>query len=134
MLSIGEINIHVSDFERAVAFWADGLGLTVAEREEWPGNAHARLDFEDGSPSIRLIWPAAAWIGGERPLYGARPQISFDVATDRFEETLARVAEHGGEIVGEIQQFENQRTAQIADPDGNVFELVEIPRAKPKRR
>jgi catechol 2,3-dioxygenase-like lactoylglutathione lyase family enzyme len=126
MLSIGEINLFVSDFRRALRFWAEGLGLEVAEREELSHTAHARLDFADGSPSLRLFWPVPAWPDRERPEYGERPMIGFDVITDEFDERLERLVSAGGVLAGEIQDFQGQRYVFIADPDGNTFELVEV--------
>lgn len=128
MLSVGEINVYVSDFERALGFWADGLGLEVGEREELGHTAHARLDFADGSPSIRIFWPVDAWPAGERPNYAARPMIGFDITTTEFDAGLERLLESGGELCGEVQRIGEMRYAFVSDPDGNTFELVEVPR------
>lgn len=127
MLSIGEINVYVSDFRRALRFWAAGLGLEVGESDELSHSAHARLDFADGSPSIRLFWPASPWPPGERPAYATRPMIGFDVTTSDFDALLQRLIESGGSLVGEVQQLDGMRYVFVADPDGNTFELVEVP-------
>lgn len=126
MLSMGEINIFVTDLERALAFWAEGLGLTVGEKEIRHHGGHARLDFEDGSPSIRLVGPVEARREA-RVDYGERPMIGFDITTTTFDATLGRLLDAGGAIAGVVEKFGDMRVVQISDPDGTTFELVEIP-------
>ncbi len=127
MNSIGEINIYVSDFQRSLRFWSEGLSLEIGEREELSHTAHARLDFADGSPSLRLFWPARPWPAEARPEYGERTMVGFDVTTDDFEATLERLVTAGGALAGEVQEFHGQRYVLVEDPDGNTFELVEVP-------
>lgn len=127
MISVGEINVHVSDFERGLRFWAEGLGLDVAEKEVREHSAHARLDFADGSPPIRIFWPVDPWHDGVRADYGSRPMIGFDITTTDFEDVLSRLLEYGGTRLNEIEVYGEMRFVLVADPDGNTFELVEVP-------
>lgn len=127
MLAIGDIHVYVSDFFAALRFWGDGLGLTIRQREETPHSAFAQLDFPDGGPSIRLFGGIGAWEPGTRPSPGSRPTVRFDVTTSTFDETLVRLLENGGEQSGEIESYESQRIVTIADPDGNTFDLIEVP-------
>ncbi len=123
---IGDIHIYVSDFTLALRFWADGLGLEVSEQEVSQHSAYARLDFEDGGPSVRLIGPVGP--AAEQPASTAiRPTVRFDVSTDDFDATLLRLIEHGGTQLDEIASYKGLRAVSIADPDGNVFELLELP-------
>lgn len=126
MISVGDIHIYVTDLEVALRFWGDGLGLEVAEREITRASGFARLDFEDGS-SIRLIGPVDPWEPAGRPVAGTRPTIRFDLTTTTFAETLAGLIEHGGALDGEVETYQGLRVATLSDPDGNTFELIELP-------
>lgn len=131
MISIGEINIHVTDFDRALRFWSDALGLPIADAVRHPTAASARLDFDDGSPSLRVNWPADP-LPSDSLAPPPPPRISFDLTTDDFDATLARLLEAGGSLVGGVERLENLRVATVADPDGNAFELVEVPEGPPE--
>jgi len=127
MLSIGDIHIFVHDFSLALHFWSDGLGLEVAEKEISGASAFALLEFPVGGPAIRLFGGAEPWPQNERPDVGARPTIRFDMVTSDFASTLVRLLEHGGRQIGEIEKYGDSRVVTIADPDGNTFELLEVP-------
>jgi catechol 2,3-dioxygenase-like lactoylglutathione lyase family enzyme len=126
MLYIGDIHIYVSDFRLALRFWAEGLGLEVAEKEVSRHSAYARLDFPDGGSSLRLLWPVEPWDPDVQPPPGEYPTVRFDVTTDDFDATLVRLLEHGGQQVDEIETYNDLRIVTVADPDGNLFELLEI--------
>ncbi|QOJ13146.1 MAG: VOC family protein [Planctomycetia bacterium] len=126
MLSLGDIQITVSDLERGLRFWATGLGLRVTAREQTPHSGFAVVEFEDGA-RLRLISPARAWEPGERPQPGDRPGLSFDVETSTFEDTLLRLLEHGGVQTGEVEAYEGMRIVPLEDPDGNPLDLIELP-------
>lgn len=127
MLAIGDIHIYVSDFVRALRFWAEGLGLEASEKEVTPNSAYAVIDFPDGGPSIRLLGPVDPWEPGTRPAAGSRPTIRFDITTTDFDGTLARLIDCGGQTLDPIEEYEGLRVVTVADPDGNSFELLEIP-------
>ena len=127
MLFIGDIHIYVSDFTLALRFWADGLQLDVAEKEVSPHSAYARLDFPDGGSSLRLLGPVEPWSPDVRPSPDVYPTVRFDITTSDFDAVLARLLEHGGEQVGEVETYNDLRAVTLADPDGNLFELLEIP-------
>ena len=115
MFSVGEINIFVTDLEPALKFWAEGLQLDVAEQERLEHSAYARLDFADGSPSIRIFEQAEPWRPDERPAYGTRPMIAFDVTTTDFDAALARLIEFGGSKAGEVEVYDGVRCVFLAD-------------------
>ena len=125
MLLIGDVHIYVSDFDAAMRFWAEGLNLRVVEREQSAASAYALLELPDGGPNLRLF--SAPRREQQPPEPGTAPTISFDVLTDEFEATLVRLLEHGGRQLDEIEQFEGLRVVTLADPDGNRFELIEVP-------
>ncbi len=125
MLSIGDVHLYVSDFEAAMRFWAEGLGLRVVEREQSAASAYALLELPDGGANLR-IFLAPPGQAGPPPIETA-PAVSFDILTDEFEDVLVRLLEHGGQQLDEIEQFEGLRVVTLADPDGNRFELIEAP-------
>ena len=126
MLFIGDIHVYVSDFTLALRFWADGLQLDVAEKEISQHSGYARLNFPDGGSSIRLLGPVAPWDPDLQPPPGRFPTVRFDITTTDFDDTLARLLEHGGQQVDEVESYNALRVVTIADPDGNTFELLEI--------
>ena len=127
MLAIGDIHIHVSDFEAALRFWAQGLQLEVAQHEASAHGAFARMDFPDGGPSLMLIQPAELEEDEYPADSGQLLGFSFDVTTTEFDATLLRLLEHGGQQVGETETYDELKLATIADPEGNTFELIEVP-------
>lgn len=127
MLGVGDVHVYVSDFPLALRFWADGLGLRVVEQESLHAAPFAVLEFPDGGPALRLFGGAEPWPDGQRPPVGSRPTIRFDVTTTEFDETLARVLEYGGACLDEVESYHELRVVTVTDPDGNPFELVELP-------
>lgn len=127
MLSIGDIHVYVHDFNLALRFWADGLGLNVVEKEVSAASAFALLEFPGAGPAIRLFGGAQPWPENARPSVGERPTICFDVVASDFDATLVRLIESGGRQLGEIEAYSGSRVVTIADPDGNTFELLEVP-------
>lgn len=125
MTGIGDVQIYVSQFERGLRFWAEGLALEIVQREQSSAMAYARLEFPDGGPAIELIGPVDPWEPDERPPPGARPMMRFDILTSDFDQTLARLLECGGTQEDEIEEYNALRVVTLADPDGNTFELME---------
>ncbi len=127
MLAVGDIHVFASDFDKALRFWSEGLGLTVVEKETGSPSPFAVLEFPTAGPAIRLFGGASAWPPGERPPVGTRPTVRFDVVTTQFDDALVRLLETGGTQLSEIETYSGSRVVTIADPDGNTFELLEIP-------
>jgi len=126
MLSLGDIHIYVTDFNLALRFYEDGLGLTLVEKEVGRAAAFAVLEFPDGGPALRLFDGARPWGAAERPEVGPRPTVRFDVICSDFSFRLVRRIGHGGRQFGEIEENDGTRVVTLADPDGNTLELLEI--------
>ena len=126
MLFIGDIHIYVSDFTAAMRFWAEGLGLEIVEREVTEHSAYARLNFPDGGSSIRLLGHAQPWSPDRPAPASEHPGVRFDITTSNFDDVLVRLIEHGGQQVDEIESYNSLRIVTVADPDGTLFELLEI--------
>ncbi len=127
MLLIGDVHVYVSDLERALEFWGEGLQLEIGEKELGEHGGFARLDSADGGPSIRLISCDGPWEPDARPMHGTRPTIGFDLVTDQFDDMLVRLLERGGQQLNEVETYDGLRVVTVADPDGNAFELLEVP-------
>ena len=130
MISIGDIHVFVHDFDAALRFWTLGLKLEIMEKETSAASAYALLESPTAGPAIHLFGGAQPWPEDARPPDGTRPVIRFDVVTSEFEETLVRLIESGGEQHGEVEIYDRSRVVTIADPDGNTFELLEVPEDK----
>ncbi len=127
MISIGDIHVFVHDFDAALRFWTLGLSLEIVEQETSAASAYALLESPIGGPAIHLFGGAGPWHEGARPPDGTLPAIRFDVVTSEFEESLVRLIESGGKQHGEIETYDRSRVVTVADPDGNTFELLEVP-------
>lgn len=125
-IGVGDIQVYVSDFERALRFWSEGLGLPVADKEIEDGGGFARLEFPQGGPSLNLVGPVDAWDEEDYPAPGSRPSVVFDVLATDFDATLARLVACGGVQDGSVENFNGLRVVTVIDPDGNAFDLVEI--------
>ena len=127
MLFVGDIHIYVTDFDRALKFWSQGLGFEVTEKELSSTSPFALLEAPTAGPAIRLFGGAEPWPEETRPDVGSRPTVRFDVVASDFEATLVRLLENGGAQIGEIEKYSDARVVTVADPDGNTFELLEVP-------
>ncbi len=110
---ITHIDIPVTSFEQATAFYSALFGWQISEM---PG-------FE-GYP----MWQAPNGIsgGGLAPRSPELTQPRSYVEVDSIDATLAAVVEHGGTVVlGRQPITETSAWAAFADPDGNVVGLYE---------
>jgi uncharacterized protein len=120
------ITLGVSDLERAVAFYRDGLG--------WPksdvGGDEVAF-FKTGGVVIALFprpsFAADADIDVDHVESGGFPRISLahNVAEEeRVDSVLAEAAEAGATIVKEAQEIFFGRHGFFADPDGFLWEVA----------
>ena len=124
-LTFGDIHIYVRDLDEALQFWEDGLGLILVDRDD--EGAFARLDFPGGGPIVELIASVDVFELLEPAALCERPAVSFDVTTSDFDDVLVRLLENGGRQEGAIETYRDLRIVTVADPDGNAFELIEVP-------
>jgi catechol 2,3-dioxygenase-like lactoylglutathione lyase family enzyme len=102
----------VSDMDRAVGFYRDGLGLGVNSRH---GDEWAELD----AGSIRIGLHGAR---GGNTQHGGTAVFrvdDLDLAKTALEQRGVVFEEHLGEVPGIA------RYASFADPDGNSMQLIE---------
>ncbi|MFO1184357.1 MAG: VOC family protein [Bauldia sp.] len=138
---LDHISVVVDDLDAAIAFFA-ALGMTEEGRMpiegEWvdrvngidgirvdivmmrTGDGHGRLELTRfRNPKLVAIEPAVA----PPNALGLR---SVMFAVDSVEETLARLRPHGGQLIGEVTQYQNlYRLCYIRGPAGIIVALAE---------
>ncbi|MFC8229450.1 VOC family protein [Streptomyces sp. NPDC057287] len=123
MVRLGIPVIGVTDVPRAVAFWTAALNL-VASRE-WESETWRTLDHADGSGRalglMRSTSPAEP-----------RPRIHLDLYADTREEQqseIDRLIGLGARTVAWDLYPPEPDFVVLADPDGNIFCVVDLSRA-----
>lgn len=118
--------IEVADLERGIAFYCDGLGLRLKRRlsANW-------VELEGANLPIFLL-------GGRAPVaeLGTRRQsrdfgrhwtpIHLDFIVPDIDATVVRLTALGATLDRDMQRREYGRMANLADPFGNGFDLIEF--------
>ena len=105
-------SVYVSDMDRAVKFYSEGLGLTLKSRI---GNEWAELVTSNGV--VIGLHPAKP-PDTVAPGTGGAINIEFQAAGD-LETAIRKLKSHGVQFVTEIQEYEHVRLITCSDPDGN---------------
>jgi predicted enzyme related to lactoylglutathione lyase len=105
-----QVAILVSDMKKSLNFYSYVLGLTAITKSD------QAVEFRTDGPML-AIKPR-----GETPA-GASTQITFQVAD--VEVTFNEAKRRGARVIAAPRTVDAGRTAQIADPDGNIIELFE---------
>jgi glyoxylase I family protein len=108
---VEQVWFWVSDMDRAVAFYTEGLGLTAVRRhgDEW-------AELEAGGVRLALHGGAS----DDRPAGGT---VVFEV--EDLDEARFAVELHGVEL-GDAGEAEGlARFVSFTDPDGNRMQLIE---------
>ncbi len=100
----------VTDLDRATAFY-QSVGLTPGPR------FGAWQEFEIDGPTRFAIH------GGGDPVDRPTAQLAFAVAD--LDEAIEHMRTQGAEPLGPVTDTGANRFADFADPDGNVFQLLE---------
>jgi catechol 2,3-dioxygenase-like lactoylglutathione lyase family enzyme len=121
------ICIDVDDLERAIAFYTDGLGLRLGRRlgDDWAEllGAGSVVDLLANAP-------------GTAPLGDAHPQrrdyarhwtpVHLDFVVQEVEAAVQRLMGLGARLERPIQDRRWGRMANLADPFGHGFDLLEF--------
>ena len=111
---IGSLVIDCTAFDRMVAFWSEALPFVPRNPPE--GGWVVLKDPEGKGPNVSLNRT------GEGPLTDYRLHLDL-YATDPLGE-LERLQKLGARLVQATQPGKDYVT--LADPDGNVFDLVDV--------
>jgi len=138
---VDHVSVVVEDLPAAVAFFT-ALGMTVEGQAPIQGpwvdrvngiegvqvdivmmrtpDGHGKLELTKfRNPKLIEIQPAIA-----PPNTAGLRSVMF--AVDNVDETVARLCDHGGELIGEVAQFENKyRLCYIRGPAGIIVSLAE---------
>lgn len=123
MLRLGFPVIGVTDIPRAVSFWTSALGLVPVSEPESPG--WRTLEHADGSGRVLALMRSSS------PAE-AHPRIHLDLMVDTADEQSAeveRLVELGAVRVDWDLYPPNPDFVVLADPDGNIFCVVDLSRA-----
>ena len=111
---IGNVFYRVNDFDAAVAFYSDVVGLTLKFRD---GSNWAAFDV--GGITFALE-PASA---GKPAGSGSGATVSLRVGGG-LDELVTQLRARGA-TVGDVKSGPHERTAELTDPSGNVIILYE---------
>lgn len=117
MIQVAYVNVFVTDLERAIGFYREELGLSLAHSD----TEHGYASFEAGPISLGL-----AVAGDEqRELVGRHTGVGLAVSD--LEAEHARLEARGVAFpMPPTRQPWGGFMALVADPDGNVFYLDEV--------
>ena len=116
--------VDVSDIERAVAFYRDGLGLSAGRRyrQSWVEMLGAPMPIDLLAEPEGSV-PAA---NSRRSYQRHWTPVHFDFVVTDLEAAVARAVKAGATVDREIQKRPYGRIAVLADPFGNGFCLLEM--------
>ena len=118
--------IDVADLERGIAFYCEGLGLSLKRRlsPSW-------VELDGANLPVFLLGnrPPTAELGGsrvQRSFDRHWTPVHLDFIVPDLDAAVARLTGLGATLDREIQQREYGRMANLADPFGNGFDLIEF--------
>jgi predicted enzyme related to lactoylglutathione lyase len=120
------VNIDVDDLVRAVAFYCEAFGLSVGRRFGAFG-----VELLGGSCPVYLLVKAPGT--GASPVVSQRRDyarhwtpVHLDFVVDDLDAALARAQRAGAVPEGEVRSHSWGRIAQLADPFGHGFCLIQF--------
>lgn len=135
------VSVRVSDMQRALGFYRDGLGLRVSFDVRLEG---AGLEALTGAPGARgrmvgLLVPGAGRVSiellafehprSERPAAGRFSGYSnISLSVDDLDAAYSECARRGLRPLQKPVEVGGVRMFFLADPDGTPIELIQFPR------
>ena len=118
------VGVRATDIDKTIAFWRDGLGLTVVEHEG------RRYDLSDGFHNFRVFQHD----GPSRPQHvsGMLDYLHIGVRTDDLEAAAQRLLDMGYEIFSDglsgkepldVHNLEDG-AFKVEDPDGITVDVT----------
>lgn len=113
------INIDVDDLDKAIAFYSDGLGLTLGRRL-----FEGAVAEMNGAPvPIQLLSKAA---DGLRTYQRHWTPLHLDLEVDDVGTSVQRALQAGAKLEGGIRTFSWGAIATMSDPFGHGFCLLQL--------
>lgn len=129
---IDHIAIVVNEFEGALSFWRDALGLPLSHTEDVPDQQSAIAFLPVGGSEVELVRPTTEASGVARYLAKRGPglhHVCFEV--DNLEAMLAELKANGVRLIDETPRAASggKRLAFIHPESANgvLVELYELP-------
>jgi predicted enzyme related to lactoylglutathione lyase len=123
MINGGNATVMVRDFDRALRFYTETLGLNLLYRagDEWAEVMAGK------SLTIGIhLW------SGHGPAPGAASGLSIGFTVDAIEPAITSFKGRGVAFHGPVQDNDNVKLAFFTDPDGNPLYLCEVKAAPAK--
>jgi predicted enzyme related to lactoylglutathione lyase len=118
--------IEVTEAERGIAFYCEGLGLTLKRRYSptWMelSGANCPVFLLANRPPVADLGSTTAKRSYERHW----TPVHLDFIVDDIDATVARLVALGATLDREVQSKEYGRIAYMADPFGNGFDLIQF--------
>ncbi|MCB0833934.1 MAG: VOC family protein [Bacteroidetes bacterium] len=114
--NIKYVCVYVSDFEKSLSFYKDGLGLAVTYKED----GFAQFDTDGTILSIEK--------GGEKseaPKDYRKNGILIQFEVEDLEKAVGTLKSKNVKFTQDITEMDFGRIAVIIDPDGNQLQLLE---------
>jgi predicted enzyme related to lactoylglutathione lyase len=118
--------IEVSDAARGIDFYCEGLGLTLKRRlsSTW-------IELAGANCPIYLLAdrPAVADLGSTTAVRSYERHwtpVHLDFVVPDLDTTVSRLTARGGSLDRDVKVREYGRIANMADPFGNGFDLIEF--------
>ncbi|NLX08972.1 MAG: methylmalonyl-CoA epimerase [Chloroflexi bacterium] len=130
---INHIAIVVEDLQAALGFWRDALGLPLHKTEENPGEDVNIAFLPLGESEIELLQPMSAESGiGKYLAKKGQGMHHVCVEVDDIEATIARLREHGIELINDTPKVREEGTRYAfvhpKSAHGVLVELYELPK------
>lgn len=101
------LEIPATDVAASAGFYQAVFGWKTRER------ADGSVAFDDGVGEL-----SGTWLTGRKPM---PPGVVIYIMVDDAKATVAKVTQHGGQVVQDIGAHHPEITALFRDPGGNVF-------------
>jgi glyoxylase I family protein len=139
IVGLHHVAVGVSDIDRALKFYTEGLGFEVVQRDDFENddNANRTIGLKDIKARMAMLKTHNAFVElweysnpapqdkRSSPCDYGYPHFALQV--DNIQEEYDRLQTHGMEFVGEVVHFGDSASAIYGrDPFGNVIELFEI--------
>jgi predicted enzyme related to lactoylglutathione lyase len=112
------ITVFAADMDASEAFFGTALAMTLEHDEDgfWARRDGCELRVEGGAK------PRDRGRG-----FFEQAGILVRLEVDHFDGFLGEIIGRGVQLMGQVKDSEEGRFAGFCDPDGNLFELIEIP-------
>lgn len=109
------ISFPAADYAASKRFYEDAVGLSV--RREHAGEPHRFTDYDLGGLALKVF----EWL---EPWHGSGHSGLF-IEADDFDAAIERIRASGAKTIGPTVHGWGGRCCTVADPFGNLFDLID---------